>query len=200
MDPLSHWRKPFGKRRASWESFCVLAWRTRWTQYFVLAPLAVRKGPLGKLVLSPLQSRAWSRPEIRCGVHVRPDGGNQAAAKIGGPADLLLPTMLGLAGYGPAARGCAELGGMEHDPRPGGRRPGAESGGLGESARYCRTAARGHGNRRRASSSVRRRILRVLTRNFSISAFKRLSVLIPSVFAARPASLTARAIPIFRCY
>src|SRR5690242_17737339 len=108
MHPLSHWHKPFGKRRASWESFCVLAWRTRWTQYFVLAPLAVRKGPLGKLVLSTLQSRTWSWPEIRCGVYVRPDGRNQTTAKIGSPADLLLSTMLGLAGHGTAAGGCAE--------------------------------------------------------------------------------------------
>src|SRR5690242_20588596 len=93
---------------------------------FLLAPLALRKGPLGKFVLFTLQSRTWSWPQIRCGVYVRPNSGNQAAAKIGGPADLLLSPMLGLAGHGAAAGGCAEPGGMEHDPRPGGRRPGAE--------------------------------------------------------------------------
>src|SRR5208283_3134127 len=95
------------------------------------------------------------------GLYVRADRGHTAAAKIGGPADLFLPAVLGLAGDGASTGRCAQHCGVEHDPRPGWLRSRADRCGLGEPAGSCGLAS-GHRNRWRLASSGRWRLLRVL--------------------------------------
>jgi hypothetical protein len=85
-----------------------------WRQYFLAA--TGRRGTFGKLVLSSLQSGARSGPQIRCGIYVRADRGYKAAAKIGGAADLFLPAVLGLSGYGTSSGGRSQHCCVEHDP------------------------------------------------------------------------------------
>ena len=62
---------------------------------FFRAATARQEGTFGKLVLPALQSGDRSWAQIRGRVHVRANGGNQAAAKIVGAADLFLPAVFG---------------------------------------------------------------------------------------------------------
>ena len=143
------------------ESLYLLAPRQPGRQYFFST---IRKGCFGKLVLPALQSRDRSRTQICGGVYVRADGRHQTAAKVVGAAHLFLPAVLRLPGHGPSTRGRAEPGGLEHDPRPGGRRPCIEPGGVGKPARRGRSAAFRR-TREHPSPRRRRRLLRVLSRS-----------------------------------
>ena len=143
------------------ESLYLLAPRQPGRQYFLST---IRKGCFGKLVLPALQSRDRSRTQICRGVYVRANGRHPTAAKVIGAAHLFLPAVLRLPGHGTSTRRRAEPCGLEHDPRPGGRRPCIEPGGLGKPARRGRSAAF---QRTGEHPSPRRRrwLLRVLSRS-----------------------------------
>jgi hypothetical protein len=57
------------------------------------------------------------RRQVGRGLHVRADGGGEAAAEIFSKPDLLLSAMCGVTGDGAASGGSAEHGGVEYDPR-----------------------------------------------------------------------------------
>jgi len=115
--------------------------------YFVLRisgniVLKKRKESFGKSVLSSLQSGTRNGTQIRRSVYVRADGGNQAAAEIDGAADLFLPAVFSVAGYGTSSRGSSKRRRMEDDSRVGLRRPGIERRRVGNPSRDCGIVAR----------------------------------------------------------
>jgi hypothetical protein len=94
-------------------------------------------------------------------VYMFADRRNTTAPEIGGPADMFLPSVLGLPGDGPSSGGRSQHRGVEYDPRSRRLGSGAQPRGMGKLARHCRLAAC-YGNRWWQSSSTNRRILRVL--------------------------------------
>jgi hypothetical protein len=128
-----------------------------------LLPVSVNVAPgepLGEYALSSLQSRARSGAKVRSPLHVRPDRRHQAAAEVDRASHLILSSVFGFVGHGPAPRRCAKPGRMGYDPRPRRFRPCSEPGCMGKSKRNLRLAA-GDWNRRRAQDDTGR-ILRVL--------------------------------------
>jgi hypothetical protein len=119
---------------------------------------AVKRGILGKLVLSALQSGTGGGTQISGYVYVCADGRNPPPAEVGGAADLFLPAVLGLPSHGAATGRRVECCSVEHDPRARRLGPGAQSGGVGKSQRIGWLAARDR-NRRHPATGERRRIL-----------------------------------------
>jgi hypothetical protein len=101
------------------------------------------EGTRATYFLSTLQARNRGRAQVGGGVHVRADGGGEAAAEVGGAEDLFLSAMRGVAGDGDAAGGRAQPGGLGYDPRLSELGAFAELGGLGKLAGRGGTAGFG---------------------------------------------------------
>ena len=82
------------------------------------------EGTLGKSILPSLQSRTGGKIG-RC-LYVRADCRHQAAAKIGGTANVFLSAVFCLFGHGASSGGRAQYRRLGHDPRPGRFGPGSE--------------------------------------------------------------------------
>ena len=102
-----------------------------------------QEGSRATYFLFTLQAGDRGGAQVGGGVYVCADGGSEAAAEVGGAADLFLSAVRGVAGHGDAAGGRAQPGGVGHDPRHCQRGAFAELRGVGEFA--GRTGAAGDG-------------------------------------------------------
>lgn len=135
--------KLFAHSRQGYRKPCTYLRLRRRDHIFLqgLAKQKRRKGSFGEPLLSTLQSGNRNRTQIRRGLHVCADCRSQAAAKIRGSKNLLLPAMLGVVGHGASAGGCPQRCRLDDDSRTGRRRSCPDRSGMGRPAGCGRPAA-----------------------------------------------------------